>query len=656
VVLRRFAVGYYKVKLQRSDALVLDRRRGACDEASFTEWCEKKSVAGNRLAVDLFSGAGGLSLGLEDAGWTVAVAVDFDQRAIETHQANFPGLALKLDLGDPAQRDHLKGLLKDVKIDLVAGGPPCQPFSRAGRSKIRSLVLEGSRDEVDLRKELWRAYIDVVLAVRPRVVLMENVPDMALGDGFSAVREIVELLERADYHTEVRLVDAWKYGVPQHRKRLILLARLDGDEFPWPAEQKTVTLEDAIYDLPVLDPDDEGTPLGAREMARDPDRAPSKFAKSLRAGSDRAVVWDHMTRGVRLDDIEVFKLMKPDTLYSAISEDLRRYSAETFDDKYKRLDWNKPSRSITAHIAKDGYWYIHPESDRTLTVREAARVQTFPDRFRFAGTRSDAFRQIGNAVPPRLGTAAATALKPQVQAQGEAPAARPTNRWLAARERLVKWAEWQQVSRYWFNLPGPSMTPAVASLTTLLLHARAHQDTVRDALAEFRGRQKLVKADFTHIGHFIGESQSAKALGKLEALTRAQKIWSDPEKLAAEVLVSEGQRQHFRLLLGEDVMLTSQTSLRVAARVCGNETDKTNRLTDGRVDIARLIGSGVNAPLRMAALRLIGTTMCVPEAPKCGACPLATWCAFKPEAPQEALFDLLDSRLMSEVSNSVSAG
>ncbi len=105
-------------------------------------------------------------------------------------------------------------------------------------------------------------------------------------------------------------------------------------------------------------------------------------------------------------------MMDSSTLYGNLPPEKRRYSADTFDDKYKKLDWDSRSRSITAHIAKDGYWYIHPSELRTLTVREAARIQTFPDRFRFAGTRSDAFRQIGNAVPPLLGAAAAAVLQP----------------------------------------------------------------------------------------------------------------------------------------------------------------------------------------------------------------------------------------------------
>src|SRR5215216_4670780 len=140
------------------------------------------------LAIDLFSGAGGLSLGLERAGCRVALAVDIDEWALETHAHNFEGLALRLDLGDPGIRDGLVALLEGIDVDLVAGGPPCQPYSRAGRSKIRSLVESGVRDPRDHRSELWRAFLDIAERVRPRAVLMENVPDVALGDDLTVVR------------------------------------------------------------------------------------------------------------------------------------------------------------------------------------------------------------------------------------------------------------------------------------------------------------------------------------------------------------------------------------------------------------------------------------------------------------------------------------
>ena len=471
----------YGVKLQRSDDLQLDHHAGACSEETFAQWCAGRHASGERLAVDLFSGAGGLSLGLQEAGWTVAVAVDNDPKALQTHRHNFPGLALARNLGSTEEREQFLALLEGTKIDLVAGGPPCQPFSRAGRSKIRSLVEAGSRAEHDHRRELWMSFLDIALAVRPRAVLMENVPDMALTDDFLVVRTIVEALEAEGYHTQVRLVDAWRHGVPQHRKRLILLARLDSPVFSWPKQvERETTLQDAIGDLPKL-----GDGIGARQLTYGRPRR-SDFAKAMRRGMASPVVWDHMTRPVRDDDREIFAMMDSRTLYADIPAHLRRYSADTFDDKYKKLDWHELSRSITAHIAKDGYWYIHPHEHRTLTVREAARVQTFPDSFRFAGTRSDAFRQIGNAVPPLLGQAAATALLPSEDRTTVGPSS------LAVRQSLTQWALKRKLGAQWYLLPSKDVTLAVAALVALLIGHSVQPAEVEQALNLVRGRERLV--------------------------------------------------------------------------------------------------------------------------------------------------------------------
>ena len=177
---------------------------------------------------------------------------------------------------------------------------------------------------------------------------------------------------------------------------------MTGGEFVWPAPVGIVTVRDAIDDLLVLDP--ASGDVGAVVMPYG--GAHSDFQRQARkccSGEDGNFIFDHVTRPVRSDDLEAFRLMKPGMPYSQLPEELRRYRSDIFHDKYNRLEWNGLSRTITAHIAKDGYMYIHPDQHRTLTVREAARIQTFPDHFRFAGARSHQFAQIGNAVPPALG-------------------------------------------------------------------------------------------------------------------------------------------------------------------------------------------------------------------------------------------------------------
>lgn len=600
----------YRVNLKRSAPLHLRPHDSGTDVRRFRDWLAELSSTGSLIAVDLFSGAGGLSLGLEDAGWTVAASVDHDQRALETHRHNFRGLALDLDLGDPAAQDILVGLFDGFQVDLVAGGPPCQPFSRAGRSKIRSLVNAGIRDAEDERKHLWKSFVDVALRLKPRAVLMENVPDMALGDDFRVIRTMAGMLEQSDYHTEFRMVDAWKYGVPQHRKRLILTARNDGKGFEWPEPASQITtLREAIGDLPSL----HGA-YGDRELPYVP--SPGRFADRMRVGALSTTVHDHMTRSVRPDDLEIFELMTSKTLYSDLPERLRRYKAESFDDKYNRLDWDGLSRSITAHIAKDGYWYIHPAEHRTLTVREAARIQTFPDKFRFSGTRSDAFRQIGNAVPPMLATAAATALRPD-----STSVPKPVR---AVRAALDDWAEERKIDGNWFNYPGPSTT-AIVALVSSIVGASAARETISPIFRMLAGRVKaspLVK-------HSLRRELSGslrKSFQRVSDVMTRNVSWSDADLLADAAGLKAAERETFALLLGRDLLLTSQGATRVASRVAGSESHANNRLTDGRVDLAQLVGTGAAAPTRMAALREISSTLCTTEEAICASCPISTWC------------------------------
>lgn len=605
----------------RSDALSLAPHPRALLEDGLGTWAGQQTAAGRPIAIDLFSGAGGLSAGIEAAGWSVAAAVDIDRRALETHRHNFAGLALQLDLGDPEVRNGFVERFEGIEVDLVAGGPPCQPFSRAGRSKIRSLVEAGVREAVDHRRELWRAFLDVAIRLGPRAILMENVPDMGLTDDFAVVRYMVDELELRGYATQVRLADAWRYGVPQHRKRLILLARNDGQGFTWPQERDVITdLDEAIGDLPRL-----GAGTGGRVLDYRPVDRLTDFIARMREGAPSGVIHDHMTRGVRPDDREIFELMDSKTLYSEIPARLRRYAADSFTDKYKRLDWKELSRSITAHIAKDGYWYIHPEEHRTLTVREAARIQTFPDRFRFSGTRSDAFRQIGNAVPPLLGEAAASAVAPR--AGGSEGIERG---WLEARTSLAEWGRGQRGTSHWYMVPGPAVTPPVALAAAALSSHRPSRTEAGVAIEHFMGLRYFNTGPIRDAMEAVSP-KAAKSLGRLLHVARMRTVWQDPVEVATLVQLNESERRVYDMLRGEDVLLRSQGVLRLAARVAGSRSHQSNRLTDGRTDLARLVGSGKDAPTRMAALRLLAETRCGVDRRRCEDCPLATWCVTRQE-------------------------
>ncbi|AKZ57068.1 Cytosine-specific methyltransferase [Streptomyces ambofaciens ATCC 23877] len=635
--------GHYGVPLERSDYLKLDPNKNSCTPEGFQDWLEGFGK-GKRLAVDLFSGAGGLSAGVERAGWTTAAAVDFDERAAETHRANFPGLSLKMDLGDPAERDRLEEILKSAKIDLVAGGPPCQPFSRAGRNKIRDLVKNHGRDPEDRRKELWSAYLDMVKRINPRAVLMENVPDMGLHDDFFVIRTIEEELEELGYATQVRLVDAWSYGVPQHRKRLILLARKDVDDFTWrkPDSERT-TLRDAIGDLPELEvvPTER---VGERELKYRKPRNLSGFATKMREEAPRGLVWDHMTRRVRRDDHRIFEVMESDTKYSDLQDKLtgdekkyQRYSAEKYTDKYKKLAWGELSRTITAHIAKDGYWYIHPEQLRTLTVREAARVQTFPDRFRFAGTRSDAFRQIGNAVPPLLGEAAAEALKPVGDATTEAAGLQP--HWREVRNGLAEWATQRRDGGDWYQLPGEAPVPLHAAVVAILSGAKIKPAAMAELMASVRRSKTLTAALFKKLVDAAPTMPARSRVDRLAPLVEKPYDWQWGKRLdvPAKLAMKPAEESLYRLLIGEDLMLVGTGTLRVAARVNGVETDHANRLSEGRVNLVKLVGAGKDAPLRMGAIRLIGMDLCREDQPVCSECPLIAHCVSRENLSDDLL-------------------
>ncbi|MET4098997.1 DNA (cytosine-5)-methyltransferase 1 [Agrococcus sp. UYP10] len=581
----------YAVKLERSAPLVLDPHPSAPSDEGFLAWCNTQRAAGRPLAVDLFSGAGGLGLGIESAGWTVVAAVDNDREALATHRANFPGKALDIDMADPLQVADLVDKLRLLPIDLVAGGPPCQPFSRAGRAKIRSLITEGVRDPVDARMQLWRSFIDVALALRPRAVLMENVPDMAIGDDLVVVREIASLLEDSGYVVDYRLLDAWRHGVPQHRKRFILQARRDGVVPTWPRlDRSGPTVRDAIGDLPPLE-----LTTGSREMHY-PGTPEGALARELRGQADSGVVFDHMTRPVREDDREAFAMMTSTTLYSDLPERLKRYRSDTFNDKYKRLDWDQLSRTITAHIAKDGYWYIHPAEHRTLTVREAARIQTFPDGFRFSGTRSDAFRQIGNAVPPILGRAVAQSLACSAAPKIE------TARLPLMRSRLADWGARARRSEWWLY-PGPEMTPAAAAVAALLEVHRLPVALARAMMEPLRGVLKLNPKMLSHIDVQALSATRRHSIRELRALLQGKDEDSWPTEV--EKMMGKAQLQNFAVLQGRDELILSKRVASVVAMLMELPDAQTGLYTDIKVALAQLVGRGPHAALRMCAIRTI---------------------------------------------------
>ena len=627
-------MGNYGVQLVRGTVVSLAPHPRHCtDEAGLASLVSELRAADPEvmLAADLFCGAGGLSLGLRDAGFETVLAVDHYKEAVETHRHHFPGLTMDWDLADVAQVERVARLVSELGIDVLAGGPPCQPFSKAGRSGIRYRVHHGLRDPYDQRRDLWRSFLEVVRLSRPPAVLMENVPDMALDEEMFILRSMVEELESLGYAVKERVLDTSEYGVPQFRQRLILVALRDGMDFHWPEKLvERVMLWPAIGDLPEVNGGwDENGPEGWLEYSG----PATEFQKRARAGvpsQDRHRVFDHVTRAVREDDKEAFESMDSNTKYSDLDDKFKRYRDDIFDDKYKRLDENKLSRTITAHIAKDGYWYIHPRQPRTLTVREAARLQTFPDWYRFAGPPTAALRQIGNAVPPRaaehLGLALQAALLKSVKKPFDTRKVAATlAEWFNKRPSLS--VPWLRAKNRWQAICGELLLDRAESqhvriLWQLIESWETPQETLQFADA------------LRSIGQLTGREQRVEHLLKLAEDYEARVGSPAESEFDDEALpkLPEAVRQITRLIApsdeGEDEpVLVNKGVLRPVRRFRGTSEDRRNVRTEGRLNIARMIGGGTDFRAAHLALIELANSLCRPVDPVCSECPLLAMCA-----------------------------
>ena len=625
------------VKLVRGPAVSVPPHESAVESPTeLLQWVRSRKHDRPRAA-DLFCGAGGLSVGLTDAGYDVVLGVDSDPVALESYKGLHPGLALCRDLTDPEAVNEVTKMLARLDPEIIAGGPPCQPFSKAGASKIRSLVRLGTRPEHDERRDLWQAFLEVVLRVQPRAVLLENVPDMAIASDTTIVRTLVSELEAEGYAVHTALLRACDYGVPQLRQRFFLVALADGVGFDWPSPSCCqVTVSDAISDLPEVEGGWRPTAGADGYLPYELPSRPNAFVRRAReglSGAARSRIYDHITRPVRDDDRVIFKSMTSTTRYSEIDESLKRYRDDIFDDKYKRLDWGRPSRSITAHMARDGYWYIHPSQTRTLTIREAARLQTFPDRVRFAGPPSAAFRQIGNAVPPLLAERVARSIQEALHDREPAGPSTATvservAEWFEQRGRLV--LPWLKAPTTWSTLQGQLLLGQVRgdpvqtawpTLEKLDSPERTIEsaDQLRD-LANLIGRDERVER-ILNAAHWF--SQKPDAMNTAKGLQDAPSVTRLMAQTATLVDPSAGSTP----------VVVNQGSLRVASRVFGLPLQQSRPGSDGRLAITRLLGGSTgtrpdNSRMAMAGVLELGASLCRSRDPQCGECSLATSCVW----------------------------
>lgn len=357
-------------------------------------------------AIDLFCGAGGLSEGFRQAGFHILAGQDCDEVAGETFSSTHRGAAF---VGGPIQDVTSKQLLRAAgtakgEVDVIIGGPPCQGYS----------VYNHQRGTRDPRAGLFREYLRIVEGVQPRWLVMENVTGITSIAGGKIVRQIFEGMASLGYKVDMRILKAEEYGVPQERRRVFFIATRSNASitFPEPTHgprrSRYVTVWDAISDLPPLKNGEGGQ--GSHAYARKPQ---NNFQLSMRGNCTR--VTNHSASRLSRINEERMRHIPPGGSWRDIPRDLLPAGML----KAKRSDhtkrYGRPRKSdlaCTILTKCDVHWgaYIHPEQDRSITVREAARLQSFPDSFEFKGSRTEQYIQVGNAVPPLLGRRVAETL------------------------------------------------------------------------------------------------------------------------------------------------------------------------------------------------------------------------------------------------------
>lgn len=368
-------------------------------------------------AIDLFSGAGGLTLGLLNAGFDVRLSSDWSVSCAKTHRRNFPDVPFRLaDIGKVPGKELLaQAGLRKGELDLLIGGPPCQGFSILGQRLLD-----------DPRNQLFSEFIRVTGELLPRVAVIENVPGLATLSGGVLLREIGQAFDKLGYDVDCAELLAAQYGVPQMRWRMFFVAwRRDQNvgncAFPPPTHGRLgigdlvpnrtvkphqlegfVTIGEAIGDLPPIE--------GGTETVRYDGRPNSAFQIAMRYGSGRELA-NHYAAKLSPLNVERIRSLRPgqdwrDLPRELLPQGMLRALRKDHTRRFRRMSWDGVARSVITRFRdpKSGE-YTHPTQDRTISIREAARIQSFPDWFVFEGTHTEQYDQVGNAVPPLLAKA-----------------------------------------------------------------------------------------------------------------------------------------------------------------------------------------------------------------------------------------------------------
>ena len=392
--------------------------------------------------IDLFAGCGGLSEGFYKQGYHALAHVEIDPTACKTLRTrmkhygydNADEAVLEMDITRDDVIDCIEKAVKGQPVDVIIGGPPCQAYSSLGRAKDDNAMQD------DPRNYLFESYVKVLNHYLPKFFVFENVTGMLTAkiNGEHIVNKIVASLGenyKVKFDPKMNVLNSANYGVPQIRKRVIIIGvrkdiPIEPEEMysaivkthydPEMTEdeqkglKKYVTVRDALEELPSLKPGEGKSSV--------PFSYGFKNEFLQRIGSQKLdVLMDHVARNHNDKDIERYTVMAKEhwTFQEMLDKrkDLRHEKARVFGNSYTVQWWDLPSKTIIAHLYKDGNQFIHPDykQGRTFTVREAARIQSFPDDFVFEGPRTEQFKQIGNAVPPLFAEAIAKGMRSKLE-------------------------------------------------------------------------------------------------------------------------------------------------------------------------------------------------------------------------------------------------
>lgn len=396
--------------------------------------------------IDLFAGAGGLSEGFIREGYKPIAHVEMNSEASDTLRTRLAFHYLKEQkklnryysylkndisredlwnsvpqelmlsvINDEITSETIKEIFKKIdkqlfskKVDVIIGGPPCQAYSLVGRSRDPN-GMKG-----DKRNYLFRYYARFLLRYKPKVFVFENVLGLLTAGNSKYLKEMMELFAEIGYSADYKVLNAEEFGVLQKRRRVIIIGRRGKTKFHFP-ELKTIennwqTKKDLFFDLPSLKP---GQEIQVAKYTKDI----NEYLQKTQTRNGINYVTQHITRQHNERDLEIYSIAiykwlheKKRLKYNDLPKRLQTHkNVESFLDRYKVVDPLGHSHTVVAHISKDGHYYIYPDSKqvRSISVREAARIQSFPDDYFFEGGRTASFKQIGNAVPPLMAAALA---------------------------------------------------------------------------------------------------------------------------------------------------------------------------------------------------------------------------------------------------------